>query len=434
MRSRPDGSAREILALAVPAFFTLIAEPLFLLADTAIVGHVGTASLAGLGVASAALLTVVNLCVFLAYSTTATVARHLGAGERPAAIAVGIDGIWLAVGLGAVLMVLVAAFAGPICALFGAVPAVHAEATTYLHISAFGLAPMLVTLAATGLLRGLQDTRTPLVVAGIGFTANLLLNLLLVLGLRLGVSGSALGTVVAQWGIAVTLVVVVARAAAREHAPLRFHPAGVLASASDGVPIFVRTIALRAVLLLTTWVAARLGEVPLAAHQVAMTVWSFLAFALDAIAIAAQALTGRWLGAGRPDRVRAATSRMVRWGVGYGVVLGALVAVSSPWLPSLFTPDPAVRAALTAALVVVGLGQPISGLAFVLDGVLIGAGDGRWLAVAQVAMLACYVPLALAVHAFWPGLVPLWLAFTGFMVIRAAFLAWRARGDAWLRV
>lgn len=433
-----DSSARDIVALAVPAFLTLVAEPLFLLADTAIVGHLGTAPLAGLGVASAALLTVVNLCVFLAYSTTGVVARRLGAGDRPRAIAAGVDGIWLATVLGVVLTALVAAFAGPICALFGAGPEALAEATTYLHISAYGLAPMLLVLAATGLLRGLQDTRTPLVVATVGFTANIALNLLLVWGFGWGIAGSAAGTVIAQWGMAVALVTVIARAARREGAPLCFHPTGVLSSAREGVPLLVRTLALRGVMLLTTWVAAGLGDVPLAAHQVAMTIWSFLAFALDALAIAAQALVGRWLGAGEVRAARRATSQLTSWGLGYGVVLGVATAALAPVLPVLFTGDVAVRDALVAALVVVGLGQPIAGVAFVLDGVLIGAGDGRWLAMAQVAMLAMYAPVALLVHRWAPGrehwlaLVALWCGFTFFMLVRATMLWWRSRGDGWL--
>ncbi|MGL4831080.1 MAG: MATE family efflux transporter [Propionibacteriaceae bacterium] len=431
-RSKSQASSKEILRLAVPAFFTLIAEPLFLLVDTAIIGHVGTISLAGLGVASAALLTVVNLCVFLAYSTTAAVARRLGEGDRRAALAVGVDGIWLALALGAVAAGALALWAEPICALFGASPEVLDQATTYLRISALGLAPMLVTLAATGLLRGLQDTTSPLVITTAGFSLNLVLNLVFILGLGWGIAGSAWGTVIAQWSMAVAYLVLVWGWVQREQVPLGFRPAGVLASASAGVALFIRTIALRAVLLLTTWVAAGLGETGLAAHQIAMTIWSFLAFALDALAIAAQALTGRWLGAQDYAQVRQATSLMLRWGTGYGLLLGAAVIAAVPVLPALFTADPAVRGALTGALLVVGAGQPISGAAFVLDGVLIGAGDGRWLARAQVGLLLCFVPVSLLVHGLCPSLVALWLAFTGFMTLRAATLYYRSRSDTWM--
>lgn len=437
--SRPGPEVRrEVLRLAVPAFLALVAEPLFLLADSAIVGHLGTSSLAGLGVASAVLLTAVNIFVFLAYGTTAVVARRLGAGDQRGALAAGIDGLWLSVLLGALAAVVVAVWAEPLVAAFGATPATSAEAVTYLRVSTLGIPPMLLVLAATGVLRGLQDTRTPLVAAVAGFGANALLSLLLVHGVGWGIAGAAWGTVIAQTGMAVALVWVVVRGARRLGAPLGFTAGGVLRSALDGVPLLVRTLSLRAVLLLTTWAAAGLGEAELAAHQVAMTVWSALAFALDALAIAAQALTGKSLGAGDVAATRETTAMMVRWSIWFGVVLAGVVLALHRVIPLGFSTDDGVRTALAAALVVVALAQPVSGVAFILDGVLIGAGDARWLAVAQTGFLVAYLPMVLAVWASGvtgtTGLVWLWVAFAGFMTVRAAGLSWRARGDAWLVV
>ncbi len=255
-------------------------------------------------------------------------------------------------------------------------------------------------------------------------------------GVGWGIAGAAWGTVVAQTGMAVALVGVVVQGARRLGAPLGFTAAGVLRSAVDGVPLLVRTLALRAVMLLTTWVAAGLGEPELAAHQVAMTVWAALAFALDALAIAAQALTGRSLGAGDVSGTRAVTWMMVRWGVWFGLVLAALVVALHRVVPLGFSSDEQVRQALAAALLVVAVGQPVAAVAFVLDGVLIGAGDARWLAVAQSVFLLAYLPMVLAVWGSGAsgvgGLVWLWVAFTGFMVVRSAGLVWRARGDAWM--
>jgi putative MATE family efflux protein len=433
----PDpGHRREILRLAVPAFLALVAEPLFLLADSAIVGHLGTTSLAGLGVASAVLLTAVNIFVFLAYGTTSVVARRLGAGDLRSALASGIDGIWLALLLGVVTTVLTALLAGPIVGLFGASGAATTEAETYLRISAYGIPPMLVVLAATGVLRGLQDTRTPLVVAVVGFTANAVLSLALVHGVGLGIAGAAWGTVLAQTGMALALGLVVLRGARLHQAPLSFHPGGVLTAALGGIPLLVRTLALRAALVATTWVAADLGDPQLAAYQVSMTVWSSLAFALDALAIAGQAITGKALGASDVAGARAATATMVRWGVWFGLLLTLLLVALHRLVPLGFSSDPEVRTALAAALLVVALGQPVAGIAFVLDGVLIGAGDATWLAAAQVVCLVGYLPMLAAVHLSGvggtTGLVWLWVAFTGFMALRAAGLSWRARGDAWL--
>ncbi|MGO4342982.1 MATE family efflux transporter [Pedococcus sp. 2YAF34] len=431
---------REVLRLAVPAFLALVAEPLFLLADSAIIGHLGTAQLAGLGVASATLITAANIFVFLAYGTTSIVARQVGAGSERGALGAGVDGTWLAIGLGAVTAVAVGLSAEPLCRLFGASEAALGYAATYLRISALGIPAMLVALAATGVLRGLQDTRTPLVASVLGFTSNIVLNLVLVYGLGWGIAGSAWGTVIAQTGMATGLVVVLVRHARRAGATLHPHPGRVLRAALTGIPLLVRTLALRAVLLLTTWVAAGLGDVPLAAYQVSATVWSFLAFALDALAIAAQALTGRALGAGDVAGARSATALMVRWGLWGGAALGVLVLAVHRVLPLAFTEDPAVRSALAAALVVVALGQPLSGYVFVVDGVLIGAGDGRWLAKAMAATFVLYAPLAIAVHvagdrllahgAPWAVAV-LWAVFTVFMAIRGLFFHRRVRSDAW---
>ena len=443
---QPLSQRREILRLAVPAFLALVAEPLFLLGDSAIIGHLGTTQLAGLGVASAALITAANIFVFLAYGTTSIVARQVGAGSPRRAVSAGIDGLWLAIAIGLVTGALVATYAAPLCALFGASPAALAQAVTYLRVSALGIPAMLVALAVTGVLRGLQDTRTPLVASVVGFSANIALNLLFVYGLHLGIAGSAIGTVLAQSGMAAALVLVVTRRARRLGASLRPHPGRVLRAALDGVPLLVRTLALRLVLLVTTWVAAGLGDVPLAAYQVSATIWTFLAFALDALAIAAQALTGQALGAGDIARARSATRTMLSWGVLGGGVLGILVLATHSVLPGLFTADPAVQSALASALIVVGLSQPIAGFVFVLDGVLIGAGDGRWLALAQVVLLALYLPLILFVRAVGPSLLAgtdtvagqehamtvLWLAFVAFMTLRGLALGWRARGDAWL--
>jgi putative MATE family efflux protein len=433
----PDqGLGREVLRLAVPAFLALVAEPLFLLADSAIVGHLGTSALAGLGVASAVLLTAVNVFVFLAYGTTAVVARRLGAGDQRAALSSGVDGLWLSLVLGVLAAAVVALWAAPLVAAFGAPPEASAEAVTYLRVSTLGIPPMLLVLAATGVLRGLQDTRTPLLVAVAGFSTNAVLSLWLVHGVGLGIAGAAWGTVIAQTAMALVLVGVVVTGARRLGAPMGFAASGVLRAAVDGVPLLVRTLALRAVLLLTTWVAAGLGEPELAAHQVALTVWSSLAFALDALAIAAQALTGKALGAGDVAGTRAMTALMVRWGVWFGVVLAVVVVLLHRVIPLGFSSDDQVRAALAAALLVVAVGQPVAAVAFVLDGVLIGAGDARWLAAAQTVFLLAYLPMVLAVRAAGPvgveGLVWLWVAFTGFMAVRAAGLLWRARGDAWM--
>jgi putative MATE family efflux protein len=423
---------REILRLAVPAFGALVAEPLFLLADSAIVGHLGTPQLAGLGVAGPPLATAVSVCVFLAYGTTAAVARRLGAGDLRAAVAQGVDGMWLALGLGCLLAAALAATAGPLVDAFGTSGSATPYAVTYLRVSVVGLPAMLAVLAATGVLRGLQDTRTPLVVAAAGAVVNIGLNLVLVYPVGLGIAGSALGTVLAQAGMATAFLAVVVRGARRQGASLRPDLPGIRAAAQTGLPLVVRTVTLRAALLLTTYVAAASGTVAVAAHQVAFTIWLFLSLMLDAVAIAGQAIVGRYLGAADVADTRAATRRMVEWGVGSGIVLGAtLLALRVAFVP-LFTEDPAVRDLLTSVLVVAAVAQPVCGVVFALDGVLIGAGDGRYLALAGVVTLGCFAPLALLVLWSDGGLVWLWWAFNAFMLARLVTLVTRWRSEAWL--
>ncbi|MEP9363019.1 MATE family efflux transporter [Nocardioides sp. CN2-186] len=430
---------REILRLAVPAFLALIAEPLFLLADAAIIGHLGTAPLAGLGIAGAVLQTVIGLCVFLAYGTTGSVARRLGAGDLRGAMAQGVDGLWLAFGIGSIVTVAGVLLAEPLVRLFGASDRVSDPAATYLRIAFLGTVPLLLMLAATGVLRGLQDTRTPLVVAVAGNALNVVLNLLLVYPAGLGIAGSALGSVLAQVASAAVFVAVVVRAARRHGASLRPDLPGIRSAGRAGVPLVIRTLTLRAAIVITTYavtlaaISARDQEVDLATHQLAMTLWGFLAFALDAIAIAAQALTGRSLGAGDVAGTRVTTTRMVRWGLASGVVTGLLLAAASPLIGHLFTSDPAVLDLLVPVLVVAALGQPIAGVVFVLDGVLIGAGDGRYLAGAGLVTLVVYVPVLLVLAAQSAGLVAIWVAFSAvFMGARLVVLVRRARGDAWL--
>jgi putative MATE family efflux protein len=424
---------REILRLAVPAFLALVAEPLFLLADSAVVGHLGTPELAALGIASAVLGTLVSLCIFLAYGTTASVARQVGAGDTRAALAQGVDGLWLATIIGTLATAVTVPLTPAIVDLFDPGPQVADLAVVYLRIALLGAVPLLLMLAATGVLRGLQDTRTPLVVAVVGNLANIVLNVGLVYGAGLGIAGSALGTLLAQLGSAVALVWVVVRAARRHRASLRPDVPGIRQAGRTGVPLIMRTLMLRASLLVMTYAAARLGPDDLATMQLALTIWTFLAFALDAVAIAAQAITGRHLGAADAAGTRAVTSRMERWGWISGVATGLALAASSPVLGRLFTSDPDVLELLVPVLLVAAAAQPLAGIVFVLDGVLIGAGDAVYLAWAQLVTLALFAPAAWLVAD--RGLTWLWAAFgVCFMGGRAVTLLLRARGDAWLRL
>jgi putative MATE family efflux protein len=429
---RRQAGNREILRLAIPAFGALIAEPLFLIADSAIVGRLGTAPLGSLGVAAQALTALVNVSIFLAYGTTAAVARQLGAGNRQAALRQGIDGIWLAGAIGVAVLAIGLPLAGPIVRAFGASAPVTSGAVTYLRISLLGAPAMLAVLAGTGILRGLQNTRTPLVVSLAANVVNVALNATFVLGLHWGIAGSAWGTVIAQNGAAAAYLAMVAIGARRAGVRLGVDLPGLKTAARTGAALVIRTLALQAVLIAATAIAAQQGDAAIAAHQVAFRIWSLLAFALDAIAIAGQAITGKYLGAGDVDGARAATTRMIRWGVGCGAVFGVATLAARPLLPGLFAAAPPVAHLLLVVLLVVAAGQPIAGVVFVLDGVLIGAGDQNYLALAGLAATAVFAVAAAFVVGSGAGLLGLWLAISAWLAARFITLTWRARGSAWL--
>ncbi len=428
---------REIFRLAVPAFGALVAEPLFLLADSALVGHLGATPLAALGIAGAILQTIVGLMVFLAYGTTPAVARRLGAGHEREAVEAGIDGMWLATGIGVALGAIGAIAAPSLVGLFGAPADVSWQASAYLAVSMAGLPAMLVVYAAAGLLRGLQDTRTPLWVASGGFGANIALNALFIYAAGLGVVGSAAGTVVAQWAMAVVYVMVARRHGRRVGAVLRPRAAGIRGLSGAGGWLFLRTASLRAAIILGVFLATAISADALAAWQVTMAVYNAVALALDALAIAAQALIGRGLGVGDLDAVRAVLRRCLWWGVGGGAALGALLIAVSPVFGHVFTTDPDVLAQLPAPLAIIGATTPLGGYVFVLDGVLIGAGDARYLALTGMANLAVFVPLAWLATADGGGAALAWLTLAfgvGYLGARAVTLGLRARGDRWMVV
>lgn len=423
---------RDIIRLAVPAFGALVAEPLYLLADTAIVGNLGIRPLGGLAIAGIVLTAVFGIFNFLAYSTTGAVARQLGAGNRRAAAEQGIDGLWLAAGLGIVLTVVGILLAPVIVDVMGASPSIRPFALTYLRISLLGAPFVLIALAGAGYLRGMQDTKTTLVIAIAANTINLALELLLVYGLDRGIAGSAWGTVAAQVLAALAFLVIVRRSAARAEASIAPRAAGVKATAVVGSHLIVRTGSLLLALLLTTAVAARISNIAVAAHQIAFQIWTFLALALDAIAIAGQALVGKFLGADDEHGARAASRRMLELGLVAGLGLGVLTAVLRPVLVPLFTDSRAVEALAEQVLWIVAALQPVAAAVFVLDGILIGAGDSRYLARAMAAATLIYLPAVAFVSAVDGGLLMLWAAFSLWVVARLVGMGARYLTDRWL--
>lgn len=429
--SPPPSLDRQIWALAGPAVLTLASEPLYLLADMAIVGHIGTEALGGLAVATAILLFATGMLIFLTFGTAATVARLIGAGEPDEAAEQSVQGLWLGFGLGIVVAVVLALAADLLLARFGAEPEVIDEARTYLLISLWGLPAVTVAMAGTGALRGHLDTRTPLVVAVGTNTMNVLLTIALVLGFDLGIAGAAWGTVAAKLVAATAYSVIVLRMGRRRSVGLRPDARRIGRLAVIGRDLFVRTVALRASLTITVALAARKGTVALAAFTVAFQWWSALAYVLDALEAAAQSLVAKALGARDRALARATGNRIIQWAVGSGVVLGVLTAAFASVIAGWFTDDEAVVDLLVISLLWVAASQALNGAAFALDGILVGAGDQRYLAGAMLVSLGVVAVGAVLVARPEVGLWGLWLLLAAFMVSRVVVLGVRYRTERW---
>ncbi|WP_240470945.1 MATE family efflux transporter [Schaalia suimastitidis] len=424
--------AHKILSLAIPALGALIAEPLFTLIDSAMVGHLGTAQLAGLSLGSQILNTLIVLFVFLAYSTTALSARALGAGRSDEALRAGVDAIWLALGLG-VMVAPIVALSGPLLVrALGASTEATPYALHYLWASTPGLVGMFIVMAAVGTLRGLQDTRTPLYVTTAGALINVCANAFFIYGLSWGVAGSGIGTSVTQLLMATYLAWRLGKASRTQGVSLLPSRSGLGHAAKQGAPLVVRGIMLRIAGLATLWPVAAAGTTPLAGYQIVLTLWTLAAFVLDALAIAAQAMVGKALGAGQIDQTRQLLRTLTKWGLYFGILVALVLALAAPWLPLLFGSDPAMHEAATWGLIASSIGIPVASVVFILDGVLLGAGDNTYLAAVGIVHVILLLP-ALAAVEWWrqAGAAPHYVVAAAWLAYSLVYIGARAFTNAW---
>ena len=421
---------RRIFRLAIPALGSLAAEPLYLLVDTAIVGHLGREQLAALGIASLILGGAFAVFNFLQYGTTAHVARATGAGVDETAQRLGAQALWLSLAFGGAVSGAIAVLAGPLVALVGGDGEAAEHAVTYLRIAAIGFPAAFLALGGQGYLRGIADLRTPLVIVIAANVANVILEVLFVYGFGWGIEGSAWGTAIAQLGMGVAFVVAIGRRLERGN--LRPRPALARRVLTLGGWIFLRTAALMSSFTLAGAVATRFGDASIAAHQIAFQLFVFLALVLDSVAVAGQIIVGQELGAGRRQDAYAASSRMIWLSVAAGAVFaGAMVAVADA-LPRAFTGDSSVLAEAALLWPLFALMQPLNGAVFALDGILIGAGDGPYLAASMAAaFLACAAVLGAALAWEW-GIRGVWAGLVVLILVRLALMGARFRRGRWL--
>ncbi|MBP2477173.1 putative MATE family efflux protein [Crossiella equi] len=423
---------RRILSLALPALLVLAAEPLYLLVDTAVVGRLGAVPLAALAVGGVVLAQISTQLTFLSYGTTARAARLHGAGRRSEAVAEGVQATWLALGLGAVLVLVGQVLAGPVARALAGEGPVADSAVSWLRIALFGAPLILVTMAGNGWMRGVQDTARPMRYVLFGNALSALLCPVFVHGFGSfpgwGLEGSAVANVLAQavsaalflWALGV------------ERVPLRPHWHGMLAQLGLGRDLLLRSLAFQACFVSAAAVAARTSAATAGAHQVVLQLWTFLALVLDSLAIAAQSLVGAELGAGRSDRARGLAKQVTGYGLVFGIVLGVLFAALSGVLPGVFTPDAGVLAEIPHAWWFFVALQPVAGVVFALDGVLLGAGDAAFMRNATLLSAALgFLPLVWLAMAFDWGLLGIWTGLSAFMLLRLAAVVWRVADGRW---
>ena len=428
---------RRIVSLAASAFVVLAAEPLFLLVDTAVVGHLGQVPLAGLGAAGTVMTLLALVGTSLEYGTTGRAARFFGAGRREAAVNEGVQASWLALFIGAIAIVIGELIADPLTRLIvgGNVP-VAAAAESWLRIAILGLPGVLLVLAGNGWLRGVQDTRTPVRIVVLANVISAILSPVLVYPVGLGLEGSAIANVAAQW-VGGTLCVLALRRERTVDHPLHLRPdwpvmRGQLVVSRD---LVLRASAFQASYMTAAGVAGRMGAAQLAAHQIGMQLWNFAALLLDSFAIAAQSLVGASLGSGDAHAARSTAWRVSRYGLIAGVAFGAVAAAGWYLIPLAFSSDPGVQhQAHVLWPWLVGM-MPVGGVLFALDGVLIGAGDNSFLrTVTLVSALFGYIPLAVCALIFDWGLGGVWAGLATFILLRFIGMAWRTAGGRWLVV
>ena len=434
MADESGAGAQRIAALALPALVVLAAEPLYLLFDTAVVGRLGALGLAGLAIGGMILGLVGSQGTFLSYGTTARAARHFGAGDRRAAVAEGVQATWLALGLGVLIVVVVQAVAVPLVSAAAGRDAIAQTALPWLRIAILGAPAILVSLAGNGWLRGVQDTSRPPRYVVAGFALSALLCPLLVFGAlglpHWGLVGSAVANCAGQWLSALLFL----RALGTEQVSLRFDAAVLRAQLVMGRDLMVRSLAFQACFVSAAAVAARFGAAALAAHQIVLQLWMFLALVLDSLAIAAQALVGAALGAGEAGQARAVAVRATVFSALTAGVLSALLAAGSGFVPGLFTGDGVVLAAVAVPWWFMVAQLPIAGIVFALDGVLLGAGDAAFMRTATViSALIGFLPLIWLSLALDWGLAGIWSGLTTFIVLRLVFVGWRALSGRWVR-
>ena len=419
-----------MLALAGSAFVVLAAEPLYLLVDTAVVGHLGTDQLGGLGIAASLMGVLLLIGTFVEYGTTGRAARFFGAGDRARAVNEGVQASWLALGIGLALVLVGQVGAGFATRLLaGSDTVAQHAALQWLRVGLFGLPGVLLVLAGNGWMRGVQQTSAPVrIVLGANALSAALSPVLVHLA-GLGLRGSAVANVCAQ-ALGAALFVRALLLSTTDRSPQWSVMRRQLVVGRD---LVLRSLGFEVAFVTAAAVAARMGSAQLAAHQIGLQLWTFVALMLDAFAIAAQSVVGAALGGGSPAAARHAARVVARYGLYAGIGVAVVLAAGFDVIPAIFTSSGAVRQQSHVLWPWLVLMMPLAGVVFALDGVLLGAGDVAFMrTVTLMGAVGVFTPInLLALHFGW-GLTGVWAGLTGFIVVRTLAGILRCRGNSWI--
>lgn len=423
---------RRILALSVPAAATLIADPLLGIVDTAVVGRVGSVELGALGLSVGLLATLSWVFNFLVYGTTASVSRAIGAGDDDLAGRHLAHAVQVAALIGVIVAVLLVALADALVVWTGAAEPLQSPAAGYLRIRAVGVPFLLLSYVGHGAYRGLSNTRAPFVFVVVANVVNAALDVVLVFVLDLGLSGAAWATVAAE-----VLVVVLFAGRTREFSlQLRGHGlpgrADVASLFVVGRDLVLRTGALLLALLAVSVAAARIGAVAAAAHQILFSTWIFVSALMDGLAVAGQAMVGTALGRGDADEARRVAGLLGRWAGMSGALIALVLLPLASVVPVALVDNAEVAAMATSVWWLVAGFHVFSGGAFVLDGVLMGAGDFGWLRTWALVAAGVSILLVVIVDTMGGGLLALWVAFEAMVAVRVVANVLRVRSGRWV--
>lgn len=441
-RTDTDGRAgtdgRAIARIALPSLIVLVAEPLYVLFDLAVVGRLGTDELAGLAVGGMLLSLVAGQATFLAYGTTARVSNRFGARDRPGALGEAITATWLAAALGAILVAGFLLAGGPVSHAVAGDSRIGDDAAAWLTVACLGAPGIALALAGNGWLRGLQRTRLPVIAVSTGFAVSAVLCPALVFGWgpvpRLGLVGSAWANVVGQT-LAATIMLgaLVAAVRGQGRVPLRPQRAVLLAQLGLARDLIARSLAFQLCFLSAGIVAARFGAAAVSAHQIAMQLWSLVALILDSVAVAAQTLVGAALGGADRARAKAIAKTVIVWSTAVAGVIAVACAAGFRAIPELMSNDDGVIDAIGPIWWIFVALIPVAGIVFALDGILLGAADARYLRTTTLAgAILGYLPLIWIALALDTGLRGIWIGLAVFMLARLTATAWRVRSGVWL--